>query len=858
MHPRTRTLSPAAALALALLAACGDDGTRPQPAPARPANTLTELRCTATVAPAAVACVEADPNAASARRGGPRAAVRTVGNQGRYVRLASSNAAYAGGVYSVDVTVQNLSNLPFGTADGTARHAQGVRTFFHVEPSGAGGTVTVANATGMATYTATSQSYFQYGGQIGGVDGAELGGDGILDPAETSSARSWQFNVPGTVTAFSFSVFVAAEIPSGALVTVAPQVSSISPATLVPGGTATLTGINFDSTAAGNAVTIGGVAATVTGGTATELQVTVPCVATGSVAVNVTTGGMRGADLAHPLQGNVRTLAVGQAAVVSDGSQVACNELPATGAAARYVVAVYNTSTSPGTTAGFQVASDVTGVPPRQVRAPAAPRLDRAAYPGEPSEERHAEIMERNRRAMERLRARPASRGPRVEVSREVVPPPATREFRVANINVGDICNNYFSVNATRVYYNGKVAIYEDDATPAGLKASANAAMQSYYTLIGDQYNADMEPVIRTNFGDPILRDTLTDNNGVLVALFTPTINNQFGGVAGFVVGCDLYARGAGNESSNHGEVFYAYQPTVVGTGYASFTPDSWYWSIRATFIHETKHLASYQARAVSGAPFEAGWLEEGTARHSEEMWARTSVYGVAWKGNTGYGSAAVPGSVYCDNRPSWASCQATNPRRPSLNMYRHFQGLYTFLRAPGSYSPFGSTSAGGSSFYATSWSLVRYAIDRYGASDAAFLTALNSSTTTGTTNLAARSGVSLEQLMGGWALALYADDYPGLAAPTTDLQMPTWDFRSMYTGMNTDFPATFATNYPITPTALTLGSFSPVSVASVAGGGVAYFELSGTHTQTQLLKLLGTGGGAVPSTFRVAIARLQ
>ena len=189
--------------------------------------------------------------------------------------------------------------------------------------------------------------------------------------------------------------------------------------------------------------------------------------------------------------------------------------------------------------------------------------------------------------------------------------------------------------------------------------------------------------------------------------------------------------------------------------------------------------------------------------------------------------------------------------------MHRHFQGLYTFMRNPVAYSPFGATAAGGSSWYATSWSLARYAIDRYGASDAAFLTALTSSTTRGTTNLADRAGVSLEQLMGGWALALYADDYPGVASPGLDIQMPTWNFRSMWTGMNSDFPGSFVAA-PLVPTALTLGSFGTVGVPSVAGGGVAYFELSGTHSAKQLLKLAGSGGGAIPSTLRVAIARVQ
>jgi IPT/TIG domain len=870
--PAFHAWKPALLSAALLAAACAEQAAPPTTVvvePPPPQEVMATLRCEASVAGvAAVTCRPAAPPAT----GGARFDQRVIGGQGVYVRLASSNVSYGGGIYSADFTVQNLSSLELATADGAARHAAGVRVFFagDVAVTGGTGAVTVANPTGTGTFTALDQDYFQYGGEIGGVDQGELGGDGILSPAETSSAKSWQFNVPATVTTFAFTLYVATETPAGAVTTLAPQVTAVSPSPLVPGQSATLTGYNFNATPGANTVTIGGAAATVTGGNATQLTVTVPCALSGTVPVQVTQGGMSGASLAHPLQGNQRTLAVGEAAVITTAGQVACNEITPGGGASRYVLAVYNTSTSPSSSAGFQLAGDRADLPratlqPRAQRRPlrAAPSLDAqlAAAQARQSEERHLEILEMNRRENERLRARFAG-DPRMRPSRTVVPnagpPPATKTIRVVDLNGGS-CNSYYTVNATRVYYSGKIAIYEDDATPAGLKAAANAAMQDYYNRIGDQYNADMEPVVRTHFGDPLLRDAGTDANGVLIALFTPLINNSFPGVAGFVVSCDQYPNGAGNGASNFGEYFYAYQPTVVGTGYASFTPDSWYWSIRSTFVHETKHVASQAARVAAGASFEQSWLEEGTARHSEELWARSAVYNVAWKGNTGYGSAAAPGSLYCDYRQTTPACVATDPSRPSLNMYRHFQTLYTFMRDPELLSPFGrSPSDNASYFYAISWSLVRYAIDRYGASDAAFLTALTSSTSTGTANLAARAGVSIEQLLGGWALSLYADDYPGLAAPGADLQMPTWNFRSVYAGMNADFPGSFPAAYPLDSEPLTFGSFAAVSVPSVVGGGAAYFELSGTHTSPQLVKVEAAGGGAPPSSLRLAIARVQ
>lgn len=857
-RPGRRARTALLACGAALLGACADrQGPTTPLAPPDAAARATLLRCTASVAQGTMECVgvpESGALASASAGAGPSLDERIVGRQGYYVRLASSGLSYAGGVFSLNVTVQNLTNLAMATADGATRHANGVRVFLIDDPVGVGGTVTVANATGQAFFTAADQDYFQYGGSIGGTDQTELGAEGVLASAEISSARQWQFNVPGGTDSFSFSVYVSSETPAGAMQTVAPQVTSISPATLVPGGTATLTGINFNPTPASNVVLVGGVAAAVTGGSTTQLQATVPCRASGTVGVQVTQGGMTGVAVAKPLQVAQRTLGVGEAAILSAAGDAGCNELPATGADARYLVAVYNADGNPSASTGFQIAGDPAALPQAQARTEPRPS------PQPVQADRHTELLEMNRRAGERLQARfrgdPRMR-PSLNVAAVAVEPPLTRTIRVADINTSNFCNSYYSVNATRVYYSGKLAIYEDDATPAELRASGNAAMAAYYQKIGDEYNADMEPVIRTHFGDPLARDAATDNNGVLVALFTPVVNNNFAGVAGFVVSCDQYPADPSNASSNFGEVFYAYQPTVDGTGYAEFTPDSWYRTIRATFIHETKHVASYVARVVNGTGnWEVSWLEEGTARHAEELWARNSVYNVAWKGNTGYGSAASPGSVYCDVRVTEA-CSATNPRRPSLNMQRHFSALYTFMGAPHQYSPFGRTPFDASTFYATSWSLNRYAIDRYAASDAAFLTALTQSSLTGTANFTARAGVPLAEVMGGWALSLYADDYPGITANAA-MQMPTWDFPGIYAGLEADFASTYTRAKPIVPTPVALGGFAPLSVSAVYGGGVVYYELSGTHLQPQLLSLAGADGGALGGTLRMAIARLQ
>jgi hypothetical protein len=684
-------------LAALLVAGCVDRDAPllPDQSFRTPAETVTRLVCMASPADGTVGCDAAVPFGADA----------IIGGQGYYVRLASSNVSYAGGIFSFDATVQNLSGQGYATEDGSTRHAGGVKVFFHNDVTVTDGTgeVTVVNPTGTDVFTGVNQPYFQYGGSIGGIEQPELGGDGILSTAEVSSAKNWELSVPATVNTFSFVVYVSTATPGEPMVTMAPQVSGASASPLVPGESVTLTGINFSETPADNAVTLGGAAATVTGATETSLTVTVPCVLSGTRTLEVTTGGMRGVGTAHTVQVPLRSLGVGESLVVTSAAEVGCNELAPTGGNARYVVAVYSTSTTPNSDSPFIFSSDAAGAAtpvalgdhaPAVVTPRTGAAMDQLVTPT--GVDRHLDLLEKNRAAYEQLFRR-FSGDARMRPSRNVVAadpvePPLTRNFRISNIDppAGQtICSSYYVASATRVYYDGKLAIYEDDATPAAFKAANSATMASNYLRIGDQFNADMEPIIRNNFGDVLRRDAITDNNGVLVALFTPLINNIFGGVAGFVVTCDQFpnddandpppggpytsSAGATNGASNFGEFFYAYQPVVEGTGYSGNTADNWYRTIRSTFIHETKHVASQAARVANGSPtWEASWLEEGTARHSEELWMRNAVDNVAWKANTGYGSFANPINVYCDVRPAWAECDA-NPRRPASIMQRHF-----------------------------------------------------------------------------------------------------------------------------------------------------------------------------------------
>jgi alpha-tubulin suppressor-like RCC1 family protein len=186
-----------APLLLAGLTACGDRNTPLTPDTAAvPPQLQAQLRCRAELASRSLRC-EADPSSGLSRAaGGPSRLI--VGGQGVNVQLASSNVAYdrVSGVFSADLTVQNLLPEALGTADWFT--LSGVRVFFHsgTNVTGGSGVATLRNPDGVGVFTGSSQPYFHY---------AEA-----LPPNAISAPRRWEWQLDPGVTAFDFTLFVDA------------------------------------------------------------------------------------------------------------------------------------------------------------------------------------------------------------------------------------------------------------------------------------------------------------------------------------------------------------------------------------------------------------------------------------------------------------------------------------------------------------------------------------------------------------------------------------------------------------------------------------------------------------------------
>ena len=645
-------------------------------------------------------------------------------------------------------------------------------------------------------------------------------------------------------------------------------VSSIAPSPMTPGVTVTITGAGFNPAASGDAVTIDGQAATVTSASATQLTITVPatlpCTPSHQANVQVTANGASAIGRQTLRMGALRVMMAGTAVVLTNSADINCTELsPASG---HYAVNVLNASTAPTALTPFSFAG-ATSIPPgttlaaraftlrqsfrapdfsRQIMSRDMVQTDRSAM--------HSLMLESNRVILTRMKSRfrhasqrSAGSSLRSSLTAAAVAVGDTRLFRVFTppTGAGGTCNDFTEITARVAYVGTKAIIYED------VKAPLAGQMDDKFTALGQEFDTSMYPSDANNFGDPLITDIDTDNDGHLNMVFTQVIPAAF---AGFVIGCDFFPRTATNQVSNFGENFYALVPTVAGTGFPSNfpdqNPDQWLRTMRGTIVHEVKHIASFGAHLENPAAtsFEESWLEEGMAMVAEEVWARDRVYpGATWKGNMIYQS-----TLYRDVRPT------VFPGAPFV-MFDHYSRLYDALDLPGTTSLFGRVADGDGAFYATSWSFIRYNVDRYATSEATYLRGITNAAVTGTTNIAQQSGADPTQILGNWSLALYLDENSAFAG-NADVNFPSWDLRDIFSGMNLDFSSRgfFTKIFPLVPQAVPSGDFT-IDNPGIHGGSFSPYDVTGLTATTRTIGLsAGTSGGPAPALLRLVNARIQ
>ncbi len=700
------------------------------------------------------------------------------------------------------------------------------------------------------------------------VDGEEVVGAQIAWTAE--AARIASVSATGLVTPAAIgTTSITAELDglqvtrvarvSAAASETAPIVTQLSAATILPGVPFTIRGERFGATAGANVVVVDGLPASVTSASVTELTAVlsasgIPCLATRDVAVQVTTAGGVGAGSARLQVAPQRALAVGEALILTTASASACNEFAeGTG---RYVMAVQHGARALGAgtislelsgRAGAGAAATVSAaviVEPR-------PRIGNArALRAQRAEAAHARILAASAAAVRSARAEPARRA----ASLQIPPVNGIVQVRIPELTSANLCNTFTTIGARNVYEGTRVVILEDTASLRNGLPTLARSMDELYVQLGQEFDAVLWPLAQ-RFGDPLVMDSRLDDNDRVVLVATPRLNGMLDGeILGAVVTCDLFSR-TQFASSNVGEMMYLQVPTSADAGMAPGTRERWRYEIRGTIAHELKHITSFAGRVVRTQPLEEPWLEEATARHAEELFARARL-GFSATGNTGYNV------LDCEVRVLTGAPDCLDTPR---TMLPHFEGLWDFLSTPTARSPLGATSDGDVSFYGSGWSLTRWAIDHAGKAEERVLQELTSSGQSGISNLEGRVERPWDEILGRWALALIAESRSAATLDST-LQFPSWNFGEVFAGLcanaagcGTSFGRMrFTRAQPVRLVVMNEPSFT-IAISELVPGGFSAIEIApGALGSRRLLRLRGANGDPLPSTARIAILRVE
>ena len=638
------------------------------------------------------------------------------------------------------------------------------------------------------------------------------------------------------------------------------KVTAVSPATLVEGQSATLTGTGFDAGNTQNVVSIDGASAAVTVASATQLTVTVPaydCKPARSVPVQVTVGGIPATAVAAPLSPtSTLSLAVGQQQIVSDPGQF-CFQFPAAAAQETYLIGVQSTSEvvsslTPITLVGTAGAAGA--APP--FAAPAAFVSPAATLPPQLLQRldrwrRHG-AAELRRREIDRLNFRSL----RAAVSRaplDTISPPVPDTVAVGDtvkhvrVTTSGSCGSYAEIT-TVVRAKGTNGIFlEDVANPAGFTLSD-------FSSFSDTLDHKVFPNLVAEFGAP----SDADGNGRVVLVVTKEVNKAGGGELGFVTSCDLFSRSV-SPASNGGEFTYLVAPDPNGTVNSNFK----YSRIAASrdipdlIAHEPVHIIQFTRRQALGADPLSIWLAEGQAVLGEEVVGDTIE-----KHTTGQDSLGFKEAVNLDDT---TSTDFYGLPFSALGLYFGWDPIttpgthYHLSSAPWECTwlgqDYGGPCVGGIEPYGAPWALLRYISDRFGngyPGEGNLQKAIIDNKLNGYAVVQAVTGVPIDSLLAQFAAMLFVDDsVPSAAAP---LKEPTWNLHDVFYGSFAGFQ--LRSQLRLTPVPLTFTSFN--TSANVRAASAYYGGVSGGNRPATAIKARDASGGILPSYMRYWVVRLQ
>lgn len=398
-------------------------------------------------------------------------------------------------------------------------------------------------------------------------------------------------------------------------------------------------------------------------------------------------------------------------------------------------------------------------------------------------------------------------------------------------------------IDARAVYVGQHVIVFEDVRSP-----HHRGQLDRYMESIGREMDSVGVPLLRQYFGDPLAWNDSLDAGGRVKILFTHRVPADY---LAFVNGHDFFPPSVCS-ASNRGEVVYARMP------FENEDPLYWYRVMRATSIHEIKHVVSFAARRsqvitpLPGADTlpkiaEESWLEEGLAMMAEELYAR--IYSGYVPGQPG--RFALMECEFSDLNP----CSAERP----MMYLDHFVGVFEYWTsaAPTTFTPRTGTPPWYT--YGASWSFLRAVADRVPIPEEVLFKQLVQGPEFGATNIAARVNIPFRDLFIDWLIASALDDRTDVPLARPEHQFVSWDSRNVFDGVRRAYePDAYEQEYPIVPFGLQWGKHTLPFTLQPASA--SFYELGGTtHAHTQVFGITRSNGGPVPDgPIEVAVVRIR
>jgi hypothetical protein len=410
-----------------------------------------------------------------------------------------------------------------------------------------------------------------------------------------------------------------------------------------------------------------------------------------------------------------------------------------------------------------------------------------------------------------------------------------------------DLCATYFQTQAVVASVSRRAILAVDTLDGPPLLLFPQTVLDS----ITQEFDTNTFVTDSSYFGNP----TDIDGNGRVILLFTGEVNkltpaNSTGGfVGGFFFAGDYFPKtGAAGQScaeSNNAEIMYLLSPDPTGKYGNVRSASSVRQGTRGTIPHELEHMINAGNRYFnpSATAFEDNWLDEALAHIAEEAVGRVS------RGFTDLQLLTMQDMLPAGNQAA----------RDDFNafFFQNFARLSYWMPHPDTSSGLDSTSDANLSSSGADWAIGRFAADNYSNGDVrAFTRKLAAGPNNGIKNFTTVAGASLDTLMAGWLVSMYAD-HLGISGLNAKYQYRSYNFRNIMPPVAGSVLSNGGV-YPLQVTPIGSGSDN-ISTMVKSGSGV-YFRLTvAANAGPKNVKVLDPSGAN--ATFvgeHIYVLRLQ